>query len=174
VPSGAVVDTETGLMWTQRFKSHSLFEFARISPSSQSWQGRFFWVADKLGLPDLPFTNWSLPTPEQVDRLIAGWSNSCCSLGWLQTEGGFGPMTAPIMLYPWHVYGFSSVRMTEMEAGIQVYDLLHDKIEYARARWTSTGNSETNQALGEAALKQFAATAIKLRQPAPGETYWWP
>jgi hypothetical protein len=174
VPSGAVVDTETGLMWTQRFKSHNLFEFARISPSGESWQGRFFWVAAKFGLEDLPFTNWSLPTPEQVDRLIAGWSNSCCSLGWLQTVGGFGPMTAPIILYPWHVYGFTTARMTEMTAVIQVYDLLHDKIEYARARWTATRNSETNQALGEAAMKRLEATAIKVRQPSPGETYWWP
>jgi hypothetical protein len=173
VPSGAVVDTETGLMWTQRFKPHSLYEFARISQSSISWQGRLSWVADKFGLPDLPFTNWSLPTPEQVDRLIAGWSNSCCSLGWLQTEGGFGPMTAPIILYPWLGYGFSSARMTEMEADIQVYDLLHDKIEYARVRWTATRNSETNQALGEAGLKRLDLTAIKVRQPAPGETYWW-
>jgi hypothetical protein len=177
VPSGTVVDTQTGLMWTQRFKSHSLFEFARLSPSSRSLEGDLLWRADKFGLPDLPFTNWSLPTPEQVKRLIAGWSNTCCSLGWLQTEGGFGPMTAPIILYPWKGYGYSSARMNELSVAFQVYDLLHDDQGYARGRWTVTPNFanrsfESIQALGEATLKLMVVTAIKVRDPGPG-AYWW-
>ncbi len=173
VPSGTVIDTQTGLMWTQRFRPHSLSDFVRISPSSRSpSQGQLVWINDKFGLTDFPFLNWSLPTSEQVDRLIAGWSNSCCSLGWLQTEGGFGPMTAPIFL---HSIGYGyNVRMTELAAWIDVYDLLHDKREQAIVRWTATRNFETDQALGNDALKRLEATAIKVRQPAPGETYWWP
>jgi hypothetical protein len=172
VPSGTVVDTQTGLMWTQRFRPHSLSDFVRISPSSRyPSQGQLVWINDKFGLTDFPFLNWSLPTSEQVDRLIAGWSNSCCSLGWLQTEGGFGPMTAPIFLHEIG-YGYNA-RMTELVASIEVYDLLHDKRGQATVRWTATRNFETDQALGNVALKRLEATAIKVRQPGPGETYWW-
>ena len=172
VPSGTVIDTQTGLMWTQRFRPHSLSDFVRISPSSiYPSQGQLVWINDKFGLTDFPFLNWSLPTSEQVDRLIAGWSNSCCSLGWLQTEGGFGPMTAPIFLHEIG-YGYNA-RMTELVASIEVYDLLHDKRGQATVRWTATRNFETDQALGNGALKRLEATAIKVRQPGPGETYWW-
>ena len=172
VPSGAVMDTQTGLMWTQRFRPHILSDFVRISPGGRDpRQGQLAWTPDKFGLTDLPFLNWSLPTSEQVDRLIAGWSNSCCSLGWLQTEGGFGPMTAPIFLHSTG-YGYN-VRMTELTAWIDVYDFLHDKREQYSVRWIATRNFETDQALGNAGLKRIEATAIKVRQPAPGEAYWW-
>lgn len=81
-------------------------------------------------------------------------------------------MTAPIFLHEIG-YGYNA-RMTELVASIEIYDLLHDKGGQATVRWTATRNFETDQALGNAGLKRLEATAIKVRQPAPGETYWWP
>jgi hypothetical protein len=182
VPTGAVIDSRTGLMWTQQSTLRHLNELARIVPASRPWYGSFVWQpsATSTGVNGVPFTNWSVPVWSQLSELMSGWSGDS-PLAWLRKEARFGPQDAPVLLLKSYDGQYRLVRTGNssfrFRVGLENYDLRNNKWDYAGPTWP--GPSDPNNpnwpavTRGNEGLQSYVRAVIYVRKQDASESYWW-
>jgi hypothetical protein len=171
VPARTVVDTKTGLMWTQgsdfgpEVNLHAIAEIYKPRRGQQHF--RLTSGAGPRSVPGVPFGNWKIPPIGAYEQLIDGWSGASPS-AWLQDQARFTKKlldTAGGQM--WTRDGFKNVPGTWNRLDINVYDLAKGRTwPRPSSIWFFVDGWRSD-------FDDARAGAMFYRERGADELYWW-
>ena len=171
VPERAVIDSRTGVMWTQALNAPAQADLHAIAEIFQPRRGlqrfRLKPGAGPTGVAGLPHGDWWVPTSGDFARLIESW-NGKSAAAWLQEQAR---MTKPMLDVAggqmWARDGFGMNPGTINRLDIEVFDLQRGRT-YPRAGiyWFFADGWRGD-------FSDARAGTMYARAVPAGETYWW-
>jgi hypothetical protein len=179
VPDGTVLDTKSGLMWTQRMdgNTRSLSHLAKIRFVGNCADCGFELLssATSTSLSGLSFHNWSLPDTSQFDGLVAGWTGDSAT-NWLMKHAR---MPASLLL-PQGAFFFERNRFQYLgfvrePFGPTKYVLKYHLFDLGSGRESPQKELAWGNGFDgwSAAFQALTGSVIYERRPAESERYWW-
>jgi Protein of unknown function (DUF1566) len=180
VPQNTVLDTKTGLMWMQKVycnRTASIVPLGRLLELTEHPLTVYNWrltsAATAAALPGLQFNDWSLPTAEEMHKLLSHRGNRS-PYEWLANDAHMSPdVLSATQSHFWLRDTFSTYT--------QYYPGIAGHLCYELYSLSIAGTAErTCKRLGIGASitdivepPSVSQGTLYLRHPAPGEEYWW-
>jgi len=173
VPAGTVVDTKTGLMWMQTIDGLSvrkLSDLAWIAGYIEGFRPAGFYLlpaATSTALPGLPFGDWGMPTSDQVNRLIQGWTGNN-PVDWLAKNARIS--RAVLEATGSHVWLSDTFSYSGGRLYFRLYSLVGGRVADRSVIYVYDERTPERAAFY---LAKQAQGILYRRTPGPGESYWW-
>lgn len=175
VPERTVLDTRTGLMWTQTlFNSYvvRLGDLIELEPQFPKYEVRLKPFATSTALPGLPFSNWSLPTFDDMNALLSHRGDNS-PYDWLANQAHMNPFLLKATQSHFWLRETFHTRLTSFGYGVARDELCYELYSLNIASTAALTCKFVDTSAERQSVLGIEQGALYLRRPASGEEYWW-
>jgi hypothetical protein len=174
VPDGVVVDIKTGLMWMQAVSGPSIVQLGDLIELQRNPIGipsiSLKPLATSTALPGLPFSNWSLSTFDEMNRLLSHRGDNS-PYQWLLNHARIASSVlratqSHFWLRDTFSTGVGGITVPRHQLCYELYSLDIAGTAERTCKYIDT-------VTGREFVLRIGQATLYFRRPAAGEDYWW-